>query len=125
MPALTWDSGIKWDSTQSGVVWDGQAPTNNTHKMAEQDLAQVRADDAWITQLETLLDAVIAHLATKAVNLTTEQRKKAPGIGPENASMATGTCVRLRRPERPQPWWKPTGWGWTSKRSRSACPCWS
>lgn len=92
MPALTWDSGIKYDT--AGVVWDGLAVTNKKHKMAEQDLAQVRADDAWITELNTRLQAVITHLATKAVDLTTEQRRRAPGIGQENASMVErGTAI--------------------------------
>ena len=55
--------------------------------MAQQDLAKVRATQAWITQLNTLLQAVVDHLAPKVVPLTVEERRKNPGIGPENESM--------------------------------------
>lgn len=94
MPALTWDSGIKYDTP--GVVWDGQAISKKTHKMAEQDLAQVRADEEWTDELILRLQAVITHLETKGVDLTTEQRRKAPGIGPENASMVENGVAIIR-----------------------------
>lgn len=97
MPApLTWDSGpsLTWDAP--GAVWDGVAqPITNT-KMAQQDLAQVRATQAWVTQLNTLLQAVVDHLAPKAVALTVEERRKNRGIGPENESMVNKGVAIIR-----------------------------
>ena len=98
MPApLTWDSdpSLQWDTI--GASWNGVVaqPITNT-KMAQQDLAKIRATQAWITQLNTLLQAVVDHLAPKAIPLTVEQRRKNPGIGLENESMVNKGVAIIR-----------------------------
>lgn len=94
MPPLPelWDHG-SWDEG----TWDLEAETNNPNNpMANLDLAQIRANQTWIDELTTLLDAVIAHLEEKAVPLSAEQRRKHRGIGPENASMIDNGVALVR-----------------------------
>ena len=93
MPALTFDSGLFFDSP--GMTWDSAAP-NPTNTMAQQNLAAIRVDAAWMTQLHTLIAAVKTHLQTKAVPLTVEQRKKHTGYGPENTSMVQNGIALIR-----------------------------
>jgi len=99
MPApsiITWDSAgpdFVWDSPT--LTWDAPAP-NQTTSMAHQDLAQIRATQAWIDELNTLLTAVITHLEEKTVSLTPEQKQKFQSIGPESADMVDNGVALIR-----------------------------
>ena len=87
-----------WNQTRwNQSHWAPVANNNQTHKpMSQQNLASLRLDEAWMTELKTRIQAVITHLLTKAVPLTVEDRRKYKTIGPENTSMVNNGIALIR-----------------------------
>lgn len=55
--------------------------------MAQQNIAQLHIDQAWVTQFLGHVNAALEMMKAKGVPLTAAQRSENPTIGPTNASM--------------------------------------
>lgn len=87
-----------WNQTHWNQSWWTPVVQNQNNKkyMAQQNLAQIRATQAWVDTLKTLLQAVIDHLDDKSVPLTVEQKRKFRTFGAESAAMVDKGVALIR-----------------------------
>lgn len=91
---LTWNSGIQWNSSTPGAVWNGTANQNPT--TMTQDLITLDISEADWTAIDAALDTLETKLGAKLLDLTIDQRKELTKMGDKSEAFGRQTLITAR-----------------------------
>ena len=92
---LTWNSGVVWNSSTPGALWNGTA--NTSHTTMTQDLIALDISDADWTAIDAALTTLEEKLGAKLLDLTTEQRSRLTKMGDKSEAFCRQALVTGRQ----------------------------
>ena len=92
---LTWNSGLVWNSSTPGAVWNGVANSNRT--TMTQDLINLGISDADWTAIDAALTTLEEKLGTKLLDLTVEQRSRLTKMGDKSEAFCRQALITGRQ----------------------------
>ena len=92
---LTWNSGVVWNSSTPGALWNGTA--NTSHTTMTQDLIALDISDADWTAIDAALTTLEDKLGAKLLDLTVEQRSRLTKMGDKSEAFCRQALVTGRQ----------------------------
>lgn len=88
---LTWNSGLVWNSSAPGAVWNGTVTTQHTNMT--QDLIQLDISDADWADIDAALDTLETKLGVKLRDLSIDERKTLVKMGGKSEAFCRQSLV--------------------------------
>lgn len=92
--SLKWNSGLKWNASTPGAVWNGTA--NQNPIVMTQDLITLDISDADWTAIDDALATLEDKLGSKLLDLTIDQRKQLTKMGDKSEAFGRQTLITAR-----------------------------
>jgi hypothetical protein len=92
--SLTWNSGMVWNSSTPGALWNGTA--NTSHTTMTQDLIALDISDADWTAIDAALTTLETKLGDKLLDLTVEQRSRLTKMGDKSEAFCRQALITGR-----------------------------